>query len=157
MIDEQSSASGHDYASDRSAIGAGWVPSWGTGVFAMYCVYMLPVLYRPALFTTWTTFFTTWTTFGSINWLKYINFMSTNIRDKILHNIAYVDKDRIKVDPVNSSVYLQRTCTHIVYIRCWFGRWARCIHGTVSRQCWERVRDVIAISCVTRGDSRVDR
>ena len=25
MIDEQSSASGHDYASDRSAIGAGWL------------------------------------------------------------------------------------------------------------------------------------
>ena len=26
MIDEQSSASGHDYASDRSAIGAGRIP-----------------------------------------------------------------------------------------------------------------------------------
>ena len=26
MIDEQSSASGHDYASDRSAIGTGYVP-----------------------------------------------------------------------------------------------------------------------------------
>ena len=31
MIDEQSSASGHDYASDRSAIGAGWLGEGGGG------------------------------------------------------------------------------------------------------------------------------
>ena len=31
MIDEQSSASGHDYASNRSAIGAGWTTG-GVGV-----------------------------------------------------------------------------------------------------------------------------
>ena len=39
MIDEQSSASGHDYASDRSAIGAGYYFLGGGGIkYVVVCV-----------------------------------------------------------------------------------------------------------------------
>ena len=41
----QSSASGHDYASDRSAIGAGWVWTWailyGHGLYYMDMSYII--------------------------------------------------------------------------------------------------------------------
>ena len=43
MIDEQSSASGHDYASDRSAIGAGGSYSvWGGGIRLLFRHLVVP-------------------------------------------------------------------------------------------------------------------
>ena len=46
MIDEQSSASGHDYASDRSAIGAAW-PTLGLGYTHTWPIWGVPDFLTP--------------------------------------------------------------------------------------------------------------